>query len=228
MSSLNKIIYNIKNLVRGGNQSDNERLTDRQIEYIVNYYRNILIKRDLDKNKSINPDVVQDLGCIDLVLVDPSECCDLDIDCKVLRTSVKIPKTIELNQRNLLTYIGSVDKTHSYSQIDSARVRWSNNNKYISKEPKVYYLNNYIYVLNAKELTKISVRGIFEDPKEAASFSQCNGDPCFTNDSKYPMAEWMLQPMFDMIMKGELKVGAYGRTDEANDASGKVIDLPQE
>lgn len=221
MPTLNQITYNIKNLMRGGNTSDDERISDRQLEFIVNYYRNILVKRDLDKGKSINPDIVQDLGCLELIEVDKAECCDTEIGCTVLRTKNKLPKTIELNQDNSLVFIGAIDKYTTFDIIPVYRVPFLNS-KYGKKGTRCYYLNQYVYVLTDDLIEKINVRGIFEDPREAANFTHCDGTSCFTIDSTYPIAGWMLQPLVDMVLKNEMKIGVSLPNDDSNDASGAV------
>jgi len=44
-----EIIYNIKNLIAGGIQSDDQDLSDLQLAYIINYYRARLFKQEQEK-----------------------------------------------------------------------------------------------------------------------------------------------------------------------------------
>ena len=42
-------------------------------------------------------------------------------------------------------------------------------------------------------IEQIHIRGIFEDPTEAGNFVNSCGDPCFTQESNYPVATWMFE-----------------------------------
>jgi hypothetical protein len=56
MVTKRKLTYDILNIIRGGKQSDDENISHRQIGFWVDNTRALLIRRDLEKNRSINQD----------------------------------------------------------------------------------------------------------------------------------------------------------------------------
>ena len=225
-TTLSKLVFNILNIKGGGRSSDDERLSARQVEFQIGYIRSLLIRRDYEKGRSINPITEQDLGCVPVELVDKADCCEVEVGCTILRTVNPVPTPIEVFDRDLVTYVGSVDKTHSFDEISPARARFINYNKYTRGKTRWFYMGDYIYILNNKDLKYINIRGIFEDPREAASYSHCTGEPCFTMDSDYPIASWMIQPVTEMILKGEVKESMIFPQDNKNDASGSPTQPP--
>lgn len=225
--TLQQIIYNIKNIGSGGTQSDDDwkKLSDRQLEFIINYTRSLLVKRDLDKQRTINPDLVQDLGCVELELVDPAECCEIDTECFILRTKDPIPKLLELQDRNTLEYVGTITKDKSFQIIPVARKRWMKYNKYTSKMPAAYYLNGYVYITNNTLLEEISIRGIFSDPRDVSRYNKCEGDSLCYNKvtDDYPIAEWMVGPLTEMILKNEMNITSILPLDTTNDNEPNTI-----
>ena len=220
--SLAQLRFNVVNLKGGGRTSDDERLSERQVDFMIAYIRALLIRRDYEKGRSLTTHIEQDLGCVPLELVDPADCCDVETGCTVLRTVDPIPVPIEVYDRELITYVGHVDKIHSFDEIPPSRARWVGNNKYTAKGKRWYYLGEHIYVIDSKDLKFINIRGIWENPADAAAFNHCSGADCFSDTSEYPIASWMVQPLTDMIMKGEVKESLIFPQDNKNDASGNT------
>jgi hypothetical protein len=217
MASLNELTYNLLNIFRGGMQSDDEPVSKKQIAFQIGYYRAMLIKRELDKNRTLDRRLIQDLGCIDLTYVDRAECCDITWDCEVARTVDRIPQPVESSDSALLTFVGLIDKVTPIEYTSKSQAHWSKYNKYTSKSYRAYYHNGYIYIANATRLKYINVQGVFADPESAATFSQCDGSPCFTWDSQYPIAEYMIQPITEMIMTKEARLITNTPNDQTND-----------
>ena len=169
MATLNEIVANIRNIAGGRVPSDDDVPSYEQVKFWVNQYRALLIKRDLDKGKSINPDVVSDLGCVELKLVDAAECCDIKAGCVVLKTAVKIPDTIELNQYNAITFVGLIDKATGFQITTPVKAKWTKYNRFTSSAAEAYLLNGHIYITNNKVIRYINIRGIFNDPASLSS-----------------------------------------------------------
>ena len=90
---LSEIIYNIKNLMAGGIESDDEDLSNAQLAFIIGYYRAKLLKQDQEKGRFDKALYVQNLGKVPVQEADKNECCD--IDACILRTATQIPKPLE-------------------------------------------------------------------------------------------------------------------------------------
>lgn len=222
MATLNSIVYDLANTARGGVTSDDDSISLRQIKFWVQNTRAKLIKQDLDKRRSINPDLIQSLGCVAVSEVDGSECNCVVLGCKILRTTLPIPRPIELQQRNLLTRVGPILTTDKpFSLISYHRVPFIGNDRFTKKLTRAFQHNGYIYLINPNDkplLTKINVQGVFEDPTEAAAFSHCSGDACYTDDSQYPIASWMIEDLKAMVLNTDFRIAVSAATDTKGDA----------
>ena len=113
-----EIIYAIKDGCEGKNLTSSI-ITDELVSWHIDNTRAQLIKQDLIKGHTIDSYLIQSLGCLDLVLVDKSECCNVPIGCKILRTSVPIPSPLELHNKQLITRVGPIDLTElAFSKIE--------------------------------------------------------------------------------------------------------------
>ena len=221
MATLAQLRFNILNLKAGGKTSDDDWLAPAQIDFIIAYSRSILIRRDYQKRRFLDPNIEQDLGCVEMELVDNAECCNVQTGCLVLRSVLPIPNFVELQNSNLVSYVGTVDKTHAFDLIPSARARWINNNKYTAGLRRAFFIGAHLYIVNDKLLKYINVRGVFEDPAQAAKFNHCSGEPCFDpNTSEYPISFWMIGAITDMVLKGEVRETLVVPKDTENNASG--------
>ena len=187
--TLDEIAYNLLNLVRGGRSSNDEQISLSQLKFNIKHYRAMLIRRDYARNGYVSKTIEQDLGCLDLVKVDASKCCDLPPTCPVFRTNTKMPKTVRFNFRDAFTFIGKPDGT----------------------------ADEYIYVYNPGGMEKINVRGVFEDPEEVYKFNTCNDGPCYDDQSPYPLPMDMVAAINQGIMNGELRLLSGTFSDTEND-----------
>jgi hypothetical protein len=225
MITLNKLVYDIMELLRNNNITDDIDIDERHVIYHINTQRALWIRNELNKSgRTIDHNIVQDLGCVKVTEADPADCCETDLDgCIVLRTEKQIPNTIELHNTTSITRVGPVDKTDiSFSFVPYERSIYSGNSKYSKKQVYSYLLNNYIY-LKAKDskdlmLDFVNIRGIFEDPTEVNSFLDCDNKPCFTNDSKYPINSWMIPYIKEQVL-AQFGAAVSMPKDDSNNAS---------
>ncbi len=214
--TLNEIAYNILNLVRGSRSSNNEHISTSQIKFNVKYYRAMLIRRDFARNGIITRHLEQDLGCLELIKVDASKCCNLPTECAVYRTVKKVPRTVRFNFSDAITHVGDVSGTGTIPIVDSNAVQWLPYDKYTKNKMKAYMIEDYIYIYNADGLKFINIRGIFEDPEDVALFD-CDGSDCYNDDMDFPIPMDMLQTITQGIMSGELMMLASSVNDTTND-----------
>ena len=104
------VVCNLKNLIK--DKSDDIMLSDRQIEFMINYLREKLIVQQLQKGRSISSNIKQDLGQIALSKVDSND-GSLVTGKNILRTSTTIPQPVELDHQDLLTYNRLINKEKS-------------------------------------------------------------------------------------------------------------------
>lgn len=227
MASINEIVFSIWEKIRP-EISDDDAISKRQIKDVVDYHRAFLIRRELNKNRSIHPALEQDLGCVPMEEADTAECCEITSDCTVLRTVAEIPIPVELYHKEGFSRIGPVDKLAKpfsimpYNQaVFATYSRFTGASKIFS-----YYMNNRIYLVSKNSyvnaITHINVRGVFEDPNRASDFVSCDNTVCYTDDSDYPMLEWMRPLLEEMAIKSLLPVAVNIPSDSTNDGASKV------
>ena len=91
--TLDEIAYNLINSLRGGRTNHDEHISTDQIKFNIKHYRAVFIRRDYARNGLITRHLEQDLGCLKLIKVDASKCCDLPVDCPIYRTEEEIPRS---------------------------------------------------------------------------------------------------------------------------------------
>jgi hypothetical protein len=225
MITKNKLVYDLVNILRGGIQSDDEIVSLRQVGFWVDNTRAELIRQDLEKKRSISDNITQSLGCVSVSLVDSSVCpCRISSGCTIMRTVERIPTTIELYNRNLLTRVGpAIIAQRAYTIVSYQRASTFGNGKYNKNEVGVFLHDGYLYLINADpELSYISVEGVFEEPSEAAKYFTCEGEPCYTDDSRYPISATMVELMKQRILATNIKFITQGFPDSNGDGDSKV------
>tara|TARA_R100000951_G_scaffold20141_1_gene16973 strand:- start:146 stop:856 length:711 start_codon:yes stop_codon:yes gene_type:complete len=224
MNTLNHLVFDIKNIAYGGSQSDDTPVSDRQVAYWINQVRAVLVEQLMNTNRSIPDAFVQHLECIELECVDSVECCDTTLNSgeKVLRSTQKLPITIQRKGRNTIVSVSSIDQKISFSQTSHFRQKVNKYNKFTKSSPRWYIKNDYLYVINGSVLDRVSVAGVFDDPTEALEFTKCDGTSCFTWDSSYPVTNKMSKTITDIILKDRFGIVLSSPRDDANDGRGRT------
>ena len=147
MASLNEIVYSIWEKIRP-ELADDDSIDFRLIQDAVHTQRALLLRNEYNRNRTIDPFVIQDLGCVELEVVDRAECCDITIGCSIIRTSQKIPSLIELHNESLM-WVNPVDKLEkSFSFISYERAKFISGHRFTSRQIYAFVLNNYIYLIS--------------------------------------------------------------------------------
>ena len=222
MISLNHLIFDIKNIAYGGTQSDDTSVSDRQVAYWVNQLRALLVRNELSSTRTIPDIFVQHIECINLECIDPVECCEESSDERMMRSTQKVPLTIQRGGKNTILAVSSIDKKVGFSETSYFRQRTSKNNKFTGSRPRWFIKDEYLYLINSKLIDRVSISGIFEDPTEVIEFNTCEGVPCFTWDSKYPVTPNMAKTITDIILKDRLGITLSAPTDDSNDSTSKT------
>jgi hypothetical protein len=222
MATLQQIIYTVANMRKNWLRTDDDSMTDRQYAFIIDYYRAKLLKQQADSGKTVSSYLIQNLGKVTLVKADKNECCEVN-DC-ILRVENPVPKTIDTNGNNLITYVGLLNGSKSFQKTTYNRVIHDANARYTSKQPKWYEQGKYIYIVNPPSnlLKYINIQGVFENPTEAYQFRTCvcleNDEVgCFNGfDYEYPMSITMLDAIYKMMADAEFKFASVLTADTTN------------
>ena len=204
-------------------RSDDIKLSDRQLEFIINYYRAKLIKQEVDKKRAISSNIIQDLGKVQLAKIDSSELSGVSTNKYILRTISKIPKLLELNQQDAIVYIGGLDKTSSIDFMTKSRSKWNKSSKYGSKQPTAYYRNGYVYIAECPQFMKfINIEGIFADPREVSRYNTADNVCYDISQDSYPISEYMIPVINELVLSKEMAVFSQAIQDDVNDASTEI------
>lgn len=221
--TLNTITFDILNIIRNSNIADTETISKRRLEDKVHQTRALLLKRDLDKGKKPNPDYIQEIGNLRLEKVDLSgddiTSLGLVTGSYIYRTTLEIPKTLDLNHSSGFTYIGT-PAGDEIQFIPEGRSKWQRYKRYTSSDKLAFLRGGYLYIVNSKALEFITLRGIFEIPTEVGRFvNPITDQPYFGYDTKYPIPINMLQELKNIILQSEFKIELALPTDVTNDSA---------
>jgi hypothetical protein len=214
---LSKIIYTIQELRSKFSQSDDNPLSDRQVLFILNYYRSFLIRQDMEKGRPLSPFLMQELT-LDLEKVDKG--IGFNTNDKILRTTINIPKPIEGHMHDYLTYVGRADFEDRWTQLDLQSLKSVSYTRHAGRFPRWFVRENYIYLKFPPTCTvkKILVRGVFEEPEIVAKLA---GKilPFQGQEWDYPISNNMLSTIIKMLEDSEFRFTFAIPKDHENDGS---------
>lgn len=237
MATINEITYDVLETVKSSRIVDDSNITTDLVKYLLHVQRSVWLNRRLTKpGYDVTEDMIQDLGCLELEASDPADCCAVTTECSVLRTKKELPTPIHMNHTMAITHVGPVNKIQKpFSYVDYRRAIWSGNGRFNKDHIFGFWLNGRIYLkFNssnrvAKMLEYINARGVFEDPEEVKEFTHCSGEPCYTDDDRYPVPENLIPHMKDQVIK-QLLMNERMPEDQKNDANDQPSDrnnIPQ-
>jgi len=220
----NKLISDIRGLATSGSNPVDFRIEDSQILFWCNEIRSMLISQAIEKGRDLSNVWIQPITCLTLIEVDKSECCDITTNCKILRTELQIPETIELRGLNAIVEVTKpngevISRTNN---LESKYIKYS---KYTDKKPRWFLRNKYIYIINEVYLESININGIFEDPSELSLYTSCDGNTCFSVDSAYPASLKMANDITNIVFKTKVYPFIQMPQDNTNDASNSLQGL---
>lgn len=198
--------------------SDDMNFTLDHVIYLLGIYRAMILKqRYSDARKSI-PDSNYQVICLNLEKAELYEglpCLDSDY----LKSIEKIPSLMSIS--NTKVYQGNFFNTE-ISYIGKERFRYVGNNKYLRNIIYGTKSDSYLYLRSSNPqfmyIKCVKMRGIFEDPEEAAKL-ECEADsPCDILDKRFPLEEGLISTVIQLVVQ-ELGNVKNIPEDNANDAS---------
>ena len=221
MTTLNHLVYDIKNIIYGGIAPDDANISNRQIAYWVNQIRALLIRQEFSKRTVVHDSYVQFLT-INLENVSTANCTETG--CTILRSTQALPDTIRRGARNTILSVASLTGTQAYTETTAIRAKWNSYNKYTGGLPRWYVKNGFLYITNTEVIEKLEVGGVFEDPTELGNFMNCDGAACFTWDDEYPISADMAGMITDIILKNKVgPIASNIKGDDTNDAQDEKV-----
>jgi hypothetical protein len=195
---------------------------------LINEQRSLWLRNEYNKNRTIDPYVIQSLSCVPMELVDPIQCCvTVPNGCKVLRSVSQIPNTIEFFYTKGIASVGPADITRPrFILVDYSRVPYVGNGRTNQNSIYAFIYDQYIYLIsrgpNVNLITNITIRGIFEDPTSLANFLDCSGGSCYSIDDPYPLNLWMWAYIKPYVLQQLMQKGTNALDDANNAEDGKT------
>lgn len=173
------------------------------IKYSVLWWREELIRRDLDRNGFSPFDYLQTV-CFKFDKVDSGECI-LESGVEILKSDKKIPKPVRLksNGRSNFMFVGTSDRSKTFTFAMEYQIPYLMCLAFNDKTIYYTYKNEHIYILNNLNIYEGFVEGIFSDPR--GYNMNCSKDN-FTDDSKLPISSDLLKTIREGIIRGDFPI----------------------
>lgn len=197
---------------------------------LINGQRELWLRNEYNKNRSIDPNLIQEIACLEMELVTASNCCiTVPDDCQVLRSTQQLPNTIEFYFSKGIISVGPTNITEKrYTMIDYNRVPYIGNGRFNQKAIYTFLYDQYLYVISKNILHKlikyVNVRGLFSDPTALGEFINCENQPCWSPADKYPINLWMWEYIKPLVVQQLLQKQSIP-LDEANNTKDDKTEL---
>jgi hypothetical protein len=226
MATFNELIYLLKDIPRQGDgESRSNNYTDRELAFIINYYRAKIIAQQLSKNKEVDSAYLQTLGKIELVKSSKNECClpDCDINDIIVRTSERLPSFISSKGNSVIPYIGTIDGSYKFTKTSFNKTEFDKYSIFTSKRTKYYEIENYIYITNppTSSFKYLLVQGVFEAPEAANEFHTCGCTTATCEEGynfNYPIKVSDIDTLLKMVIESEYRFANILPKDTLNDS----------
>ena len=225
MATLKEIVYDIKNIIRGGMQSDDEVISDRQIEFQIHSLRAQFIRQDINKRRTISDNIKQVIHCLEVEPVSGTT-CGLSSDLIIVRSKQKIPNAIETSHQDLVTAIGPTGiLSVNFHMIPYNRAPWAGNNRYTKKMTFAFVLDSFVYIIGpeAERLQKIKVEGVWQNPKDIEEYKKDDGSLSYDAEhEEYPLSTSMLDLIKQSMLATNMQPLVQMPTDLTNNSKSDV------
>lgn len=227
--TLNQLVYNLKNAIRGGLGTNDSELSDKQFGFIVGYFRATLVRRALEKNARLR-EFEQEL--LVPMTLDGSRVSTEGNLFPVLRSVSRLPETLRTKCEGLVS-VETVDRQTSFDVTQSHLARHAAHGRYTSRRGRAYISDGWLYVqghpgveslfdeVPSDEIppAQVIVRAIFESPEQVFKFQ--NPNVLYTGDEAYPFPQDLIAEMVTLAVKTELRALVSTETDKTLDGAGK-------
>ena len=214
MAKISEIIYNIKNLRNKGEHTDDQKLNDRQLEYIVNHFRAELASQRANNNKSVEG-FYQEIE--DLKLSKTSDFKSFNPNVTILKSKNRLPEMATAHDLGyIIQFVGTRDEFLGFQQSSVHTFNIDLESPYIQN---TYFLaDGYLYIATKDNsfLREVYVRAIFSNPRvvnllnnKITIMSGLNWD--------YPLPDNLIGSLNNMIINNEYRWMHMLPSDHIND-----------
>ena len=206
--------------------SDDSNLSNRFLIDLINQARAFHLRNELNKFRTPDDTIIQNLPCVDLEITDATLVAGLSLptECKLLKSKKRLPDTVELHHTDGFLSVGSIQFLEiPFSYVDFRKISYINYSRFTKNVVYSFLLDGYLYAYSTGNdkyglIETVMVRGIFEDPTEAAEFCDMQGQPCFNYDSPYPIQSWMYEALVKPQVLQQVSLKLRSPEDNENNA----------
>lgn len=214
-----EIIFRILDQLRSGQLSDDNNYSQELIYNQIVSCRSRLIRQERSAAKWLSSLYLQDLPSVELVKADKHDHCIVSpYECTILRSKNPLPKFVDTSHSDLVTFVGTTEGQRFERSTYNAS-EFMSYSKYTGHKTKFYFVGDYIYIIKPKTnlLKYISIQGVFEDPKQAASYQSCGNVDCFEGFSfEFPISATLVDTLIQLVIT-EIRGSRLLPSDKTND-----------
>jgi hypothetical protein len=226
-------IYDTRGLLRNYNITDEDLLTDRQIEFWIMTQRATWIKRRDSAYTAVDHTLSQ-VVIDDVISIDRSFIPDaVPAGYKILRTNRRLPELINFTSWDGIISTGPIDMASTrFNHVEYREAIASGNGRFNRSQIYTYHLDGYLYLICKSIaigwylISKIGVVGIFANPRELGNFRHITGEACWSLNDEYPISVDLWEFMKDQIRKNNIDALYKVPVDQANDDNNSKKDMP--
>jgi len=227
------LIYDVRMQLRNNHITDEDLLTDRQVEFWIVSQRATWAKRR-DSAYIKNDHSLAQVLTEDIISVDRSVLPDrVEAGYRILRTNRRLPKLINFTSWDGIIRAGSIDLAgERFNHCEYKEAISSGNGRFNKNQMYSFIFDDYLFVISKSVsnswylLTQAGIMGIFENPRDLGTFTHVTGDPCWSLSQEYPISLDLWSYMKDQIKKVNIDTLLKIPVDRTNDDNDSKKDLP--
>ena len=208
--------------IRNELPKDYPNITNRSLINLINEFRAIQIKNELNQNKIIPKAIVQTISGIQMEMAAQIDVPFITDNSRILKSKQIIPNRINLSNRELVTsvYDGKI-LSQKYNLVTPEQAIYSGNGRGNQKKVFCFIYNNYLYIKLKRQNTNISLianltlEGIFENPLDLIPLQYSEYFDFL--QFEYPISMTMWAYIKSNILKSGLNVIQAEQQEKGND-----------
>jgi hypothetical protein len=222
MNTLRELISEVY-LEASQNISDDTILDDRLIIQFINKQRNLWIRNELNKNRTVDSNIIQEMS-VEIESCSNNETDNVPEDYLLYKTKTIVPTFVELHHKPALEQVTPIYNNEVYEKgkvkpfklVDYTNSMFVGHGKFTKGMVFTYPANDRIYLLIPEhgfynEFSSIKIRGVFENPTQVPGFN--------IETSRYPISTYMWNYIKGIIMEQDLRSFYIAIQDPTNNAS---------
>ena len=200
MATLKEIIYNIKNLQGRGEFTDDLKLSDRQLEFIINHFRAELAAQKANTGKSTSGFYQQ---LTNLKLNSTKDFRPHHPEVKIFKSD-KLPAFAKYHKGSRVHFVGTRDGMFPFQQSEIHTFNIDMENPYVMNT--FFNHGGYLYICtkNTSLLREVYVEGVFDSPREVAEL-EGKIDPFDEFNWHYPIPNGVIGQLNNLILNNEYR-----------------------